>query len=570
MVERFYYCQKCKKAVSNKLLKCDSPDCRKNFRNAPTYTMEQIDEMIKSSEAENQDNFDEVANATDNVVNDSLNDDELMMKCPACGKRYSVRETVCQCGMCLVMDVCCEDIIDNFGQPDISLGQVLDDIDWKLKVRRFRNQRIYEEKEINIDRSVFSLGRKYLLENDIFSGDWDEVQDSIGNVSARNAIILVEDGKLYIRMDDKYDNKPVEGKSPVYINGEKLDAGVNMRLHPGNKILMGHYAKETRNLCVEYEVAEVQKQAYGYANEELINKFRDEVLGKISDVESNIEANLEANFGELNKKTDDISKNTTDIKNSTDKISDQIVALSKLQIETAANIDSFMNSWHEQADKITDKSDDEYLKIYFDGYKNYKEIIRCMSDKQRKYILNAAKMEYMVGMAKLEQYAGIFLDVCLLVEDFLHRTVSKILNKVVGDKQIEEKDKRIMSVEEHLEKASAIGSYTCVFAYTTRKTNKTGSTDIGNILFERLVEVVCPNINDEDEKRKWTARVRNTFLKIEKLRLIRNSVCHPDTEDLDKDALGYFTKNQYDEAKKLVFDQSFITEICGYYKKLFK
>lgn len=418
MEEKYYFCQKCKKAVSNKLLKCDSPDCRKTFRNAPVYTMAQIEEMIKNSEGDEKDiNNEDVGNG---------NSEELMMKCPVCGKRYSVIESVCQCGMPLIMDVSCEDVINEFGQPDIRLGEVLDDICWKLKVRRYRNQRIYQEAEINIDRTVFSLGRIYILENNIFSDDREEVQDSIINVSGRNAIILVEGDKLYLRMDDKYDNKPVEGKSPVYLNGEKIDIGVNVRIHPGNKILMGHYSKETRNLCVEYELLEAERKLYN-TNEELMMKMMDE----LSDVKKNL--------ADIDKKTQDIDRNTMEIKQSTDKISDDIVALSKLQIDNFKDVKSYMDAWHKETDNINDKTDEEFLKLYLEDYKNYDEIINCLSVDQRKDLLRAAKMEYTIEKAKLEQYGGAFLDLCLMIEDFLSKTVSKILEKIVGNEMIREK-----------------------------------------------------------------------------------------------------------------------------------
>lgn len=125
----------------------------------------------------------------------------------------------------------------------------------------------------------------------------------------------------------------------------------------------------------------------------------------------------------------------------------------------------------------------------------------------------------------------------------------------------------MVTITEHLKKASAIGSYTCVFAYTNEDGVRYNST--GKLLFEKLVEVLYKNTNDRNEANKRFARVRNTFLKLEKFRVIRNSVCHSDKETVDKEKVRFFTGEEYYNAKKLVFDDCFITEISGYYKKLF-
>ena len=533
---KYFYCKTCNKGVESSNSKCDS--CEKHFKGKTVsrlYTKEQIEELV-------QQKMQELEGAVDEFHGENEDGDML---CPVCGKRYDITESFCSCGSPLVPNyktpVEVNVIPENFGEGEM-YGEVIENPVWKLKVIRYRNN-IPEEatKEILLNRKITAVGRVYIALNHLFTYNVVNDQNSIVNVSKFNAVFVEEDGRLYVQYDnlahESFPGEEHKNKTPIYINGVKLESNQRRQLTSEDSVTMGNGAPVNMNLCVELVVQKIKSNvAYNEAS-----------IGRLEEMMMDFGEKMDYN-AEMQKQILDSSK----------EIKDRVIKLGDIQAEKFDKMESYLSVLEKfEADyKATDttRTDEDYINLLLANTPKADELLASLNDVQLKYLSTAAFYDAMATERGTvdQDYSGAFIYLSKLIENFLNNTIKDFLEKYCAEQWKDKKNNRYGKIKKHHE----MGDFTKTILQAEKENNT-------------FYKSIAEDINKKNVRQPvGKKRVRDTLLMFNDIREIRNKAAHG-SEEKEVEKMDNVDRDTYEKMKKLILESTVLLDWAMYHELLF-
>ena len=523
--EMFYYCETCKKPVSARQMFCDG--CRRRFGNAPKYTMEQIEAKQQPAEIiveEKKETATPKATIEENVEKGAR------LQCPICQKSYDVNHTVCDdCGLPLVMIYDPVVVPEEEGATESGLifGAEIQTPTWALNVKRFTDNMADGVKTIVVNHTIMPMGRRYLVENNVFSTDMMAVAQSLKKVSTDNAFFIVEDEALYIQYDaTKLHDKNGGKKAAIKINGEMLLPNTRKRLTVHDRITFGYVQQSNMEGCVQFDVVP-------YGDDTLSKEAAVEMQKMLGEIAEDVRA-AKANQEILKKQSDIILEKE-------DKILEKVYEISDLKV-TNYEKDEFDKYFkvleaYERQNRDEGKSKESYIMQFFGGHERTDDFIAMLTEKQKYYIYSAAFFE-----EKAQEHDGEGLDysasaICLgkALEVFANDILMKLLKK------FKQRAWEALVPDVSLENSHALGDILTHFAF---KSN--GTTCANQKMMEKMAKAYRENKPNSTFK-ELVQEMGQPFVDCDIARGHRNFAAHLNPVPYEKymEAKNHFLNTEY-------------------------
>lgn len=519
--EMYYYCEVCNKPISARLMRCNG--CGRRFANANKYTMVQIEELQQKkivAEEKKETGEEVVTSAT--VKEEAENGARL--QCPICQKSYDVNHTVCDdCGMPLVMIY--EPIVvpeeECVTENGLIFGAEILEPTWALRAKRFVDNIADGESTIVINRAIMPMGRRYLVENQVFSTDMMAAAQSLRKVSTDNAFFIVDGDALYIQYDEtKMHDKNGAKKAAIKINGEMLLPKTRKRLTIHDRITFGYVQQSNKEGCVQFDVLRHQAKDAGAVDLSEIQKKLDIIIEKEDII---IEKVYELGDLDITKfKKEDLDK--------------YIAVL----------------EGYERQHRDTERSRDEYIDEFLKECPCKDEFLAILNESQKENLYFAAFYEEKAMEFKGEgmDYAAASLYLGKLLEEFVNIALVPLAKKFNSTKW-EKKESENKSGKLYM-----IGDLTKHFTFI-----RDGECFVHDDVINRMMEEYqC--IESDKNLNDLRAIMEQAFKDCDKSRFYRNIAAHFTGIHV------YF--DEYMQAKNHLLKKDFLVRIYHYYEKLTK
>lgn len=368
-----------------------------------------------------------------------------------------------------------------------------------------------------------------------------ELDVRYSHISRDNVVLTVEENQLYV----SYYREDGKGKTPVYVNQEKLGADERRPLYSGDVLRFG--SRKTSDKAIDVQI--VADRWEERPVQDGLAMPRNDHWNRMEDFMSTMGQQMEQQMQKWQETQNSIAQMRGELQAVSKAVAE--IDLSELRIRENESEESYENRLAVNVPDATPETMREYVcrflgSVLPEGTEKYAELLKFFyeNEKRRKRIFNAVFYEEVCEAARIEDYEGPMGFLGRVIEGFVMGEVADVLKAANNE------------------------------AYERKKAgSRDGRVDWGGVLWlcrENSCRILQVAYGTKRTEQQMESQLKDALKTLGEIRRARNAASHSesDTKTTAESADKVITKKRYEEIKKKLLESNTIETMHGLYLRI--